>query len=332
MNILFTSAGRRGYLLSYFAEAMKGDSFIVAVDNSPLASALSYADRSYISPKIFDPNYVEFLLEVAQECAIKLLIPLNDLEIELLADSVDRFKSIGVELLLPSRRSVEISMDKLEMSCVLSELGFKTPTTYSRLDEAKEALNSGVISFPLFIKARWGAGSQFVERVESLDELELAFPLMKMQIERSIFANLSKSNESLIIQQAIKGTEYGVDIISNLTGNYQMCVIKRKLAMRSGETDKATIISHQALEELSSKLTSSIGASAIIDCDIIESNGELHIIDINPRFGGGYPFSHAAGVNLPKAIVAWMRGEKEHKLETPNYGATFIKEERVRLL
>ena len=31
---------------------------------------------------------------------------------------------------------------------------------------------------------------------------------------------------------------------------------------------------------------------------------------MNARFGGGYPFSHLAGVNLPKAIVKWLNKEE----------------------
>ncbi|MGL4994028.1 MAG: ATP-grasp domain-containing protein [Bacteroidales bacterium] len=332
MNILFTSAGRRGYLLSYFAEAMREESIIVAVDNNPLASALSYAHRSYISPKIFDSNYVDFLIMVAQHNNIELLIPLNDLEIDLLADSVDRFNAIGVKLLLPSKRVVEICMDKMEMSRVLSELGFQTPTTFCNLEDATNAILDGSLSFPIYLKARWGAGSQFVERIESIEELNLAYPLMRMQIERSLFSNLSRSQDPIIIQQAIDGVEYGVDVISNLYGEYQTCVIKKKLAMRSGETDKATIESHAKLEALSSKIASTIYGAVIIDCDIIEKDDKLYIIDINPRFGGGYPFSHAAGVNLPKALVNWMNGNSEYEIEIPQYGVTIIKEERVRKL
>ena len=30
---------------------------------------------------------------------------------------------------------------------------------------------------------------------------------------------------------------------------------------------------------------------------------------MNARFGGGYPFSHLAGVNLPMAIIKWLKNE-----------------------
>ena len=35
-----------------------------------------------------------------------------------------------------------------------------------------------------------------------------------------------------------------------------------------------------------------------------------YILEMNARFGGGYPFSHMAGVNLPKAIIHWLNDEE----------------------
>jgi carbamoyl-phosphate synthase large subunit len=31
------------------------------------------------------------------------------------------------------------------------------------------------------------------------------------------------------------------------------------------------------------------------------------VIDLNPRIGGGLPFSHMAGANLAAALVAWRQ-------------------------
>jgi hypothetical protein len=40
-------------------------------------------------------------------------------------------------------------------------------------------------------------------------------------------------------------------------------------------------------------------------CYLLQQIGGCYVIDINPRFGGGYPFSHIAGANLPAALIAW---------------------------
>ena len=45
-----------------------------------------------------------------------------------------------------------------------------------------------------------------------------------------------------------------------------------------------------------------------------------------PRFGGGYPFSHEAGVNTPRAIVEWVQGnDVDNSLFFPKYGKIFSK-------
>ena len=69
MNILLTSAGRRGYLAGYFKEALKtaGCGGLVHAANSSECPAFASADRSVITPLIYDKGYISFLLEYCKK-------------------------------------------------------------------------------------------------------------------------------------------------------------------------------------------------------------------------------------------------------------------------
>ena len=61
--------------------------------------------------------------------------------------------------------------------------------------------------------------------------------------------------------------------------------------------------------------------------DIMQrANGDYCVLELNPRFGGGFPFSYEAGVNYPLAIIKWLRGETvDSSILQPRYGAMFAK-------
>lgn len=56
------------------------------------------------------------------------------------------------------------------------------------------------------------------------------------------------------------------------------------------------------------------------------AHGDYCVLELSPRFGGGFPFSYEAGVNLPKAIMKWLRGEEvDVFMLQPEYGRMFAK-------
>jgi carbamoyl-phosphate synthase large subunit len=56
------------------------------------------------------------------------------------------------------------------------------------------------------------------------------------------------------------------------------------------------------------------------------ANGDYCVLELNPRFGGGYPFSYEAGANMPKAILNWLKGEQvESSLLIPEIGKMYSK-------
>ena len=108
MNILFTCAGRRTYLLKYFKENLSSDDKIVATDMQLSAPALQIADVKIKVPAVYDPNYINITLDICKQQNIDLLLSLNDLELPILADNKKRFEQQGVIVIVSDPEVIEI--------------------------------------------------------------------------------------------------------------------------------------------------------------------------------------------------------------------------------
>lgn len=80
--------------------------------------------------------------------------------------------------------------------------------------------------------------------------------------------------------------------------------------MRSGETDKACSVIDPRFEHIGRKIGENLKHIGNLDCDVFEYQGELYILELNPRFGGGYPFSHEAGINTAAIYIEWLKGNQ----------------------
>lgn len=327
MNILFTCAGRRTYLLKYFKEQLASEGKIIGADMQMTAPALSVADVKVAVPAVYDEHYVEVLLQICQDHKVDMLISLNDLELPILAENKPSFERIGVNVLVSSPDVIDICFDKKKTSEYVASLGLNTPKTYDNLDSALDALEVGELEFPVVIKPRWGSASIGIEFVDNVDDLKIMYERIKKRIFKGILGEVSQHHENcILVQQKIIGDEYGLDVMNDLNGHFVAVAVKKKLAMRAGETDKATTVDNQDLRKIGEILGTSLAHIGNLDCDVLEMGGKYFILELNPRFGGGFPFSYEAGVNFPKAIINWAQGiEFDVNLLNPTYGLTFAK-------
>ena len=114
---------------------------------------------------------------------------------------------------------------------------------------------------------------------------------------------------AVIIQEKLTGEEFGLDVINDLEGNFCSDVIRMKYAMRAGETDCAMVVQIRKIDLFAEKLSQALRHIANLDVDVFVNGDKVYMLEMNARFGGGYPFSHLAGVDLPKAIIKWINGE-----------------------
>lgn len=327
MNILFTCAGRRTYLLKYFKENMQEGDKVIATDMQLSAPALQIADVKLQVPAVYADDYISRTLDICKRYSIDALISLNDLELPILAEQKARFDELGVKVIVSDPRVIDICFDKYKTAQWVEGLGLNAPKTYVTLEDAKKALANREIAFPLFLKPRWGSGSIGLETVEDMEELNDVYQLLFKKIKKTILATVSVGEEYIMIQEKLTGNEYGLDVMNDLDGNFIAVSVKQKLAMRAGETDKAVTVDLPEVREFGAIIGRNLGHVGNLDVDIMQrANGDYCVLELNPRFGGGFPFSYEAGVNLPKAILMWLRGEKVPvEILQPENGRMFAK-------
>ncbi len=329
MNILLTSAGRRTYLINYFKKALAGKGLVHA-SNSVMTYTLTQADRHVLTPGIYDDGYIDFLLTYCQREQITAIISLFDIDLPVLAANRARFDEAGVRLVLSDERVTGICNDKWKTYDFLQTHGFDQAASYLSLEEAEAALLSGEISYPLILKPRWGMGSIGIYQAETQEELRVFYKKIKRDIFQSYLRFESQANKDacVMIQKKIKGEEYGLDVLNDLSGHYVTTIAKKKLAMRAGETDIAEIVDSAPFEPIGKKLSEALGHIANLDVDcFLAPSGKIYVLELNCRFGGQYPFSHNAGVDFPKQILDWLEGKAtDAAFITPRIGTKSAKE------
>lgn len=330
MNILFTCAGRRNYLIGYFREALGGRGKLLAGDCSPDAVALREADQGFVLPPVQDQYYLPALLNLCVEQDVKLLVPLNDHELPILAQARSLFSRIGTEVLVSTPEVIDLAADKLATERFAAWLGLRGTRSYSTLASARQALDNGVIRFPLIVKPRWGTASLGVERVDDHETLELVWRLLMKKLGRFGLHQGRFPGDGILIQSMLPGQEYGLDIVNDLAGNYRATFVKRKLSMRAGETERAMAVLMPELVAVGRLIGETLRHRGNLDCDVYFDGQHVYLLELNPRFGGGYPFSAEAGAKVPSALIAWLRGEEpEGSWATIRSGATYGKCDRL---
>ena len=309
MNILILSSGRRVDIINYFKLFFhRYNSKVYTADMSPYSAALYEGDKSFLINKDFEnlDKYVDDVIDVCKSNSISAVLTLIDPELVLLADNKEKFLNNGIIPIVSSKEFIDITFDKFVFYEKFRE---KLPLlpTYSNVYEVYKALEKDEINFPLFAKIRNGSGSAGIGKIDTKEGLKIY-----------------EAKENYIFQPCLLKSEYGCDVYFDIKSKKIVTYfIKKKLNMRSGETDKSISVKNKKIEELLFKLDN-LGFSGPVDVDIFECvDGNFYINEINPRFGGGYPHAYNAGVNFIELIFNNLSGLVNNFI-VPNYVEDYV--------
>lgn len=321
-RILILSPGRQVYLIKLFKRFFN----VFVGDNNPL-SLKTYSDLETIKlPRYTTEEYKETLLEYIKEKNIEYVITLSDIEAVIISSISNGINKLGCKIIGADREKAEVCLDKYLFYKYLISNNIFTPRSYIHIEDILQDIREGGLQYPIIAKNRWGMGSKGLMLIHNEGEL-LQYNRRNNQnfVPTFIQYNNDESN-SIIYQEAIHGQEYGIDIVNDLNNNFFDCRIKKKVEMRGGETDIAQIVEDKDILDLAKQLSLIFAHSGNIDCDIIRDiNGKLYVIDINPRFGGGYIFSLESGLNVPYLLSEWINGKQPEFPQKINLGITYRK-------
>ena len=290
MNVVVTSVSRKVSLVRSFQQALEseGSGKVIAVDSSPLAAALYFADEHFLVPRDDHPKYLDSMLAICKRCEVKLLIPSRDEELPFFAEHGDEFSAIGTKVIVAELPTIGICQDKKSFVEFCLRNGFSTPKTY---DETCDIPDN---EFPVFLKPQRGKGGAQTFRIDSRDELE--FTLRRVP--------------DAIIQEFVSRPEYTIDLLADFSGNILSVIPRSRIHTLAGESFVSKTVKDFKLIEGASRLSTSLGLIGHNTIQCFYDGKTIEFIEVNPRFGGGASLGFIAGVSTPRLLVKMINGEK----------------------
>ena len=282
--VLLTGVGKRYDIVSAFAQHGP----VVAVDPNPLAPAQYAATHRYAPPPIADPGYVPFLAELCTRHEVGAVLPLTDLDIEVLAEAR---ASGALPALVPDPEVARATYDKHETHLLLTRLGLPSPPTVLPGEEPP--------SYPVMVKPRRGSGARSIHAAR--DAREAAF-----------FCDYVE--EPVMVQRLMDGPEFSMDCLGDVRGRCLNVIPRTMLESRGGESIKGTAIADPELIDLGRRVTEALGVRGPCTVQAFRDREiGLGITDVNTRFGGAFPapvYAALPGRTYPELIVRMARGER----------------------
>jgi carbamoyl-phosphate synthase large subunit len=285
-NILITSAGRRVSLVRFFKielDKLFPGAKVFSTDMNPeYSSACRVSDGFFKVPRVTEPNYIDELLKISIANNVKLIVPTIDPELLVLSQNIELFKSHNIDVVLSDFEVIKIFRNKRLTHHFFEKYDIKTALEFDKQN----------YTLPLYIKP--------IDGSRSVDNYIIS--------KESDLTEYHFSNEKLMFLEYLdhtKHTEFTIDMYYDKNHNLKCMIPRERLEVRDGEVNKAITKKNKFINELFNKMIYIKGFKGCVTLQVFvnKDTNAIYGIEINPRFGGGFPLSYLAGGNFPKWIL-----------------------------
>lgn len=285
-NILITSVGKRVTLVQLFKKELsvsfQGAKLYTTDMNPSLAPAGYVSDFCFQVPKVTDKAYLKELLKICRDNDIRIIIPTIDTELLLLAENKKTLDAHGIAVIVSDLSFIRACRDKRNTNLLFKQLGIRSPEPRDKFHPI----------YPMFAKPYDGSLSKDLFIIHGKEDLTKEV----MEHSKLMFMEyIDKSDYK----------EYTVDLYYG-KDNLLKCIVPReRIEIRAGEINKGCTRKNYLVDYLKARMNYIPGVVGCICIQLFyrEKDNDIVGIEINPRFGGGYPMSYHAGANYPQFII-----------------------------
>lgn len=285
-NILITSVGKRVSLVKFFQTELKckfPNAKVFTTELNPSLSPAAYiSDGCFKLPRVTEFNYISQLLGICIQNKIGIIIPTIDTELEILASNKLKFEEIGTAIAVSSTDFISHCRDKRKTMELFDNLGISYPQPRNKYNPI----------FPMFAKPYDGSLSANLHVINNSTDLTQEI----LNDDKLIFMEFIDKSEF---------KEFTVDMYYGKDNRVKSIVPRERLVIRAGEINKGITRKSFLVDYLKEKMEFLPGVVGCICIQLFvnESTKQVIAIEINPRFGGGYPLSYHSGANYPQYLI-----------------------------
>ena len=238
--------------------------------------------------------YVNALLDICAKEQIHCIMPLTDIEIDVIAKYRTHFAANHVVLCMQADEVLSIARNKhnLYLKFVHED---DIPSIQTYLWDCHHPIDPfPATEYPLVAKPCNGRSSEGLMYISGPEDLALL-----------------RNKEGYIIQHCVSGPVYTVDYVRNAaSGNDVVIPRKELIRTKNGAGISVQMSNNEVLKGLTRKIGGLLNINGCVNMEFIENEDRFYLIDINPRFSAGIAYSAAIGYDLVNSHLNCFYGKE----------------------
>jgi len=221
--------------------------------------------------------YIQFLLDTCKQYDLGYIIPLTDLEIDVINRQRSRFEEAGIVLCMQSAAVLETARDKYKLSLrFVDDVKVPSVRTCKLVDMPED------FPFPCIAKPYNGRSSEGLIRKATKEQV-----------------NAIENKDAYILQEQLRGWVHTVDVCrSAASGKCAAMPRAELLRTQNGAGLTVQMVADESLIELASHIAAELNINGCVNMEFIHNSDKFYLIDINPRFSAGVAYSVVSGYDM----------------------------------